>query len=81
MLPRVAIGSQFVDSVTLLPGDPTNGQFIKFSGMSPQFPGLWQINVQIPMSVAPGSTVPIAIQMDDIGSSIPSDFVLTIAVQ
>jgi uncharacterized protein (TIGR03437 family) len=81
VLPRVAIGSQFVDSVTLLPGDPTNGQFIKFSGMSPQFPGLWQINVQIPMSVAPGSTVPIAIQMDDIGSSIPSDFVLTIAVQ
>jgi uncharacterized protein (TIGR03437 family) len=79
-LPRVIIGSQFTDSVTLLPGDPTDGQFVKYSGLS-GFPGLWQINVQIPMSVVPGTTVPIAVTMDDIGSSMEGQFVLTIAVQ
>ncbi len=80
VLPRVLIGSQFTDSVTLQPGDPSNGQFVQYSGLS-SFPGLWQINVQIPMSVVPGNQVPIAIMMDDIGSSIGTQFVLTIAVQ
>ncbi len=30
------------------------GGSVQFSGLSPQYPGLWQINVTIPSAVAPG---------------------------
>ena len=81
-MPRVAIGSQFVDAASpLLPGDPTDGKFVTFSGLSPQFPGVWQINVKVPMSTVAGSQVPIGITMNDINSADPSQFRLTIAVQ
>lgn len=80
--PRVAIGSNFVDSVTLLPGDPTNGQWVTYSGLAPGYAGLWQINVQIPMATVPNAQVPIAIQYDLVGSAgLNSGFHLTIAVK
>jgi uncharacterized protein (TIGR03437 family) len=57
--PRVFIGSDFTDQVTLqgsevrsIPDVDTN--FIAFSGLSPSFPGMWQINVRIPLATAPG---------------------------
>jgi uncharacterized protein (TIGR03437 family) len=80
VLPRVAIGIAFTDNVALQPGDPPNGKFISYSGLS-SFPGLWQINVQIPMSVVPGTAVPLAISMNDIASQDPTVYKLTIAVQ
>jgi uncharacterized protein (TIGR03437 family) len=29
--------------------------FIQFSGLSPAFPGMWQVNVRIPQATAPGA--------------------------
>jgi uncharacterized protein (TIGR03437 family) len=80
--PRVAIGSCFVDDCPTLPGDPTNGKWVGYSGLAPGFAGLWQINVQIPMATVPGAQVPIAIQYDGVGSAnLSSGFHLTIAVK
>ena len=43
----------------------------RVSGLSPQYPGMWQINVQIPLSTAPGQT-PIALQLNSVGSNDPA---------
>ena len=80
--PRVAIGTSFVDDGPVLPGDPTNGQWVTYSGLAPGYAGLWQINVYVPMRVLPGVQTPIAIQYDGVGSSnLSSLFHLTIAVK
>jgi uncharacterized protein (TIGR03437 family) len=57
---RVLIGSDYTDQIPLqgneqrsIPGVDTN--FISFSGLSPSFPGLWQINVRIPLATASGA--------------------------
>jgi uncharacterized protein (TIGR03437 family) len=34
---------------------------VLFSGMAPGYVGLWQINAEVPASVAPGPAVPISI--------------------
>ena len=46
-----------------------------YSGVSPEFPGLWQINIQMPKNgeagaPLPGARVPILVQMDDQPSNI-----------
>jgi len=64
--PRVAIGD-FVDNYAPQPGDPPDKSFVKFSGLSPNFPGIWQINVQIPFGVAPGQQ-PLLIQTNSVAS-------------
>jgi uncharacterized protein (TIGR03437 family) len=81
--PRVAIGTCFVDDCgPLKTGDPTNGQWVTYSGLAPGYAGLWQINVQIPMATAPAVQTPLAIQYDGIGSAdLSSGFHLTIAVK
>lgn len=53
--PEVLVGSCFVDQCTTLPGDQPAGQRVQFSGLSPSLPGVWQINVYIPMTTAPSS--------------------------
>jgi uncharacterized protein (TIGR03437 family) len=54
----VFIGSDFTDQVVLQGTEQRNANgdvnFIAFSGLSPSFPGMWQINVRIPMATAPG---------------------------
>ena len=56
---RVFIGSDFTDQVPLQGTEQRNANgdvnFIAFSGLSPSFPGMWQINVRIPMATAPGA--------------------------
>lgn len=64
--PRVLIGD-FVDTIALQPNDPQDRSFVKFSGLSPNFPGIWQINVQIPFGVAPGQQ-PLLIQVNSVSS-------------
>jgi uncharacterized protein (TIGR03437 family) len=58
--PRVFIGTDYTDQIPLqgseqrsIPGVDNN--FISFSGLSPSFPGMWQVNVRIPMATAPGA--------------------------
>jgi uncharacterized protein (TIGR03437 family) len=80
--PRVALAANFVDDMALRPGDPTDGSWVKYSGLAPGFAGLWQINVQIPMGVAPGAQVPIGIQYDLVPSAnTQSLYHLVIAVK
>jgi uncharacterized protein (TIGR03437 family) len=59
-MPRVIIGTDYTDQIPLqgneqrsIPGVDTN--FISFSGLSPSYPGMWQVNVRIPMATAPGA--------------------------
>ena len=49
---------------------------IQFSGLAPQFAGLYQINLTIPAGITPGNAVPVTIQMGNTVS--PS---VTIALQ
>ncbi len=81
--PRVAIGTCFVDDCgPLLGGDPTNGQWVTYSGLAPDYAGLWQINVYVPMATEPSAQVPIGIQYDGVGNANPSSlFRLSIAVK
>jgi hypothetical protein len=83
--PRVVIGSCFVDNCgPLLPGDPTDGSWVKFSGLTPGIAGLWQVNVQIPMAIVPANQVAVVLVMNNVGSVDPADkrnFVTAIAVK
>ena len=49
---------------------------VQFSGMAPGYVGLWQINAQIPQSVAPGNAVPLVVSAGGVASNT-----VTIAVQ
>ncbi|HJT89101.1 MAG TPA: hypothetical protein VJ732_14635 [Bryobacteraceae bacterium] len=58
-----------------------SGEHIKYSGLS-SYPGVWQINVQIPQNTAPGAQVPIVVLMNSYPSSdANSGFRTVIAVQ
>lgn len=49
---------------------------VLFSGLAPGFVGLYQINVQVPSGVSPGSNVPLVVSIA--GATAPT---VTIAVQ
>src|ERR1035437_2916769 len=55
---RVWIGSDYTDQVLLQGSEQRNLNgdinFIQFSGLSPAYPGMWQINVRIPQATATG---------------------------
>ncbi len=42
---------------------------IQFSGLAPQFPGVYQLNILLPASVATGDKVPFQLQMNGITST------------
>jgi uncharacterized protein (TIGR03437 family) len=50
---------------------------VLYAGLAPGFPGLYQVNVQVPSGVTPGSAVPVIITIS--GQSSPSN--VTIAVK
>jgi uncharacterized protein (TIGR03437 family) len=82
--PRIVIGGAFPEGYPHDPADPSDGKFIKFSGLTPGIVGLWQINFQIPMGVAPASQVTLAVVMNNVASwdtSDPNNFITTIAVK
>jgi uncharacterized protein (TIGR03437 family) len=67
---RVWIGSDFTDQIPLqgseqrsIPGVDNN--FISFSGLSPSYPGAWQINVRIPQATAAGAQ-PLLLLVDNL---------------
>jgi uncharacterized protein (TIGR03437 family) len=51
--PQVFLGCGFVDECQTQPGDQPVGQRVQFSGLV--YPGLWQINVYVPMAAAPST--------------------------
>ena len=67
-LPRVFIGTRFVDDADIV-----------YSGLAPGQVGVWQIDVKIPDFVAPSCTVPVIVQVRSISSSLPAQ-IPTIAV-
>jgi uncharacterized protein (TIGR03437 family) len=50
---------------------------VNFAGLSPQFSGVYQVNVVVPAGVSPGSAVPIQLQI----GGVTSPDTLTIALQ
>ena len=55
---------------------------VSFSGLSPQFPGVWQINVRIPKNTGPGAQIPLLIVMNNVYSqSVATGYITTIAVK
>jgi uncharacterized protein (TIGR03437 family) len=66
---RVVIGTDYTDQIQNLPGEKRNP--FEFNGLSPSYPGMWQVNVQIPMATAPGQTG-IAVSLNSFGSQDPT---------
>jgi uncharacterized protein (TIGR03437 family) len=77
--PKVWINACYVDD-SACTGE--TGEHVEFSGLSPQFPGVWQINVRIPKNTGPGAQIPIFIVMDNYTSqAAPSGYITTIAIK
>src|ERR1019366_2291607 len=73
---RVIIGTDYTDQIQLqgseqrsIPGVDTN--FIQFSGLSPAFPGMWQVNVRIPLATAAGAQA-VALLLNSFPDNDPS---------
>ena len=80
IVPKVWINACYVGDSNCT--HETGVDTVQFSGLSPQFPGVWQINVRIPKSTGPGAQVPLFIVMDNVTSqAAPSGYITTIAVK
>jgi uncharacterized protein (TIGR03437 family) len=73
---RVIIGTDYTDQIQLqgseqrsIPGADIN--FIQFSGLSPSFPGMWQVNVRIPQATAAGAQA-VGLLLNSFGDNDPS---------
>ncbi|MCX6631587.1 MAG: hypothetical protein NTW28_28580, partial [Candidatus Solibacter sp.] len=73
---RVLIGTDYTDQIPLqgteqrsIPGVDNN--FISFSGLSPGFPGMWQVNVRIPQATAPG-TAALLLFYNSVPDNVPA---------
>jgi len=66
--PRVGIGACFVDSCQALQGEVVPPNPVQFSGLSPQFPGVWQINVRVPLVTEPSAAAPVVVSVNSVGS-------------
>ena len=78
--PRVIIGTSYVDDPAAT-GEP--GNHITYSGLAPGLVGVWQINVKIPMSVAPANNVVVVVTFKGLNSNgnEPQRINTTIAVK
>jgi len=79
--PRVTTGQPATGSLstTALPVTATVGgrpATVQFAGLAPGFVGLYQVNVQVPTGVAPGSAAPLVL----LENAVPSNSV-TLAVR
>jgi uncharacterized protein (TIGR03437 family) len=73
---RVWICNDYTDQIQLqgneqrsIPGVDTN--FIEFSGLSPSFPGMWQVNVRVPQACAAAANV-VSFLYDSVPDNIAS---------
>ena len=80
--PRVLINGQYPEQYQTQPGDPTNGQFVSYFGLAPGLVGVWQLNVQIPMGVAPGNNVQIEVNLNNVfDTDVNSGFHMSVAIK
>jgi uncharacterized protein (TIGR03437 family) len=81
VVPKVFINACYVDDSACT--HETGVDTVQFSGLSPQFPGVWQINVRIPKNTGPGAQVPLFIVMNNVYQPDCSDtgYITTIAVK
>ncbi|MDE3165809.1 MAG: hypothetical protein KGN36_08390 [Acidobacteriota bacterium] len=70
--PRVGIGACFVDSCPTTSGETVPANPVQFSGLSPQFPGIWQINVRVPGVTDVTAPVPLVVLVNSVGSNVAS---------
>jgi uncharacterized protein (TIGR03437 family) len=73
---RVWIGSDYTDQIPLQPGEQrsvpgVDTNFIEFSGLSPSFPGMWQVNVRVPQATAAGAAT-VSFLYDSVPDNIAS---------
>ena len=73
---RVWMCNDYTDQIPLqgdekrsIPGADTN--FIQFSGLSPAFPGMWQVNVRVPQACAAGAQV-VSFLYDSVPDNVAS---------
>jgi hypothetical protein len=63
------MGTAFVDSIAPLPNEKVPpGGYVLYSGTS-FFPGVWQVNVQIPQAVDPSAPAAIFLSVNNIPSN------------
>jgi uncharacterized protein (TIGR03437 family) len=67
---RVFFGSCPLESCILSPNE--QGNFLTFAGLSPNYPGLYQVNMRIPMATAPGDPALLVITVNSVGSNVSS---------
>ena len=80
--PRVLIGGQFPEQYQTQPGDPSDKSFVKYFGLAPGLVGLWQLNLQIPMGVAPSNNVSLFVNINDVyDTDAASGFHMSLAVK
>jgi uncharacterized protein (TIGR03437 family) len=80
-LPKVFINACYVDDASCT--GETGVENVQFSGLSPQFPGVWQINVRIPKNTGPGAQVALVVVMNNYTSQtgLTANYYTTIAVK
>jgi uncharacterized protein (TIGR03437 family) len=80
-LPKVFINACYVDDASCT--GETGVENVQFSGLSPQFPGVWQINVRIPKNTGPGAQVALVVVMNNYTSqtALTANYYTTIAVK
>jgi uncharacterized protein (TIGR03437 family) len=80
--PLIFMSTCFLDSCAVAADDKPREEWLQFSGLSPNYPGVWQINVYIPKVVPPGSQIPLAVVLNGVPNwDGTSGFQTTIAVK
>jgi uncharacterized protein (TIGR03437 family) len=77
--PTAAPKPQVIVNIARVPDDS-----VAYSGLSPEYPGLWQLNVKIPETTPPGNTIQVVVVHRGIPSNDttnPGRIVTTIAVK
>jgi uncharacterized protein (TIGR03437 family) len=72
-LDGTAPGPNFSSSLPLvvaINASPLASSDILFSGPSPQYPGLWQLNVNVPGSTPPGNKISVVVILQDLASNV-----------
>ncbi len=67
--PRVLLNGIALDEYNRGNLDPPANEWVAFSGLSPQFPGFWQINIHIPTNIVPNAPATLHV----FANSVPSN--------